>query len=120
VTAGKIRAAETEQGFDFDERCVACRRPGGGDHKITLLTVSDTVSLYRPMKRPNRIAACDAFGDSDWLNAAIAVTKIAAGPDRAELKLAPGSTRAAIGRPNCESATERSRWAHRGTMARRG
>jgi hypothetical protein len=45
VTAGKIRAAETEQGFDFDERCVACQRPGGGDHKFTLLPVSETASL---------------------------------------------------------------------------
>jgi hypothetical protein len=45
VTAGKMRAAETGQGFDFDERCVACQRPGGGEHKFTLRSVSETASL---------------------------------------------------------------------------
>jgi hypothetical protein len=117
VTAGRIRAAETEQGFDFDERCVACPRPGAATTKSSCSRSAKRRAFAdRPSRsvHPNRIAACDDFGDSDWLNAAIAVTKIAARPDQAELQPALRSTRAAIGRRSCESATERSRCSHRG------
>jgi len=123
VAAGKIRAAERSRALTWTSGVSLASAPGAATTKSPCSRSTKRRAFTdRPGRsvQPNRIAACGDFGDSDWLNAAIAVTKIAACPDRAELQPALRFRRAAVGRPICESATERSRWSHRGTMARRG